>query len=68
MMGRSRSMPKAGQAVDRVAVHRGGAMAPVSVVGDADPGPRRGHDRIAYAQLINPGCPVIFGAFVTSST
>jgi trimethylamine---corrinoid protein Co-methyltransferase len=34
--------------------------------GHADPGAGRGDDGIAYAQLVNPGAPVIFGAFVTS--
>ena len=41
-------------------------MAPVSVAGTLDPGPGRGHDRDRLCAAHQPGCPVIFGAFVTS--
>ena len=44
----------------------GGAMAPVSVAGTLTQVLAEAMTGIAYAQLVNPGCPVIFGAFVTS--
>ena len=43
-----------------------GAMAPVSVAGTLTQVLAEATAGIAYAQLVNPGCPVIFGAFVTS--
>ena len=51
---------------DRVAVHRRRGDGAGERGGDADAGAGRGDGGIAYAQLVNPGCPVIFGAFVTS--
>ncbi|MEP2782042.1 MAG: trimethylamine methyltransferase family protein [Pseudoruegeria sp.] len=44
----------------------GGAMAPVSVVGTLTQVLAEALAGIAYSQLIRPGAPVIFGAFVTS--
>ncbi len=44
----------------------GGAMAPVSVAGTLTQVLAEVLAGIAYAQLIRPGAPVIFGAFVTS--
>ncbi|MEP5377607.1 MAG: trimethylamine methyltransferase family protein, partial [Hyphomicrobiales bacterium] len=44
----------------------GGAMAPVSVVGTLTQVLAGALAGIAYSQLIRPGAPVIFGAFVTS--
>ncbi|PWE33103.1 trimethylamine methyltransferase [Maritimibacter sp. 55A14] len=44
----------------------GGAMAPVSVVGTLTQVLAEVTAGIAYSQLIRPGAPVIFGAFVTS--
>ncbi len=44
----------------------GGAMAPVSVVGTLTQVLAECMAGIAYAQLIRPGAPVIFGTFVTS--
>ncbi len=44
----------------------GGAMAPVSVAGTLTQVLAEAMAGIAYAQLIRPGAPVIFGAFVTS--
>ena len=41
-------------------------MAPVSVAGTLTQVLAEATCGIAYAQLVNPGCPVIFGAFVTS--
>ncbi len=44
----------------------GGAMAPVSVAGTLTQVLAEGLAGIAYSQLVRPGAPVIFGAFVTS--
>ncbi|MGV6838883.1 MAG: trimethylamine methyltransferase family protein [Planktomarina sp.] len=44
----------------------GGAMAPVSVVGTLTQVLAEVMAGIAYAQLVRPGAPVIFGTFVTS--
>ena len=44
----------------------GGAMAPVSVMGTLTQVLAEVMAGIAYSQLVRPGAPVIFGAFVTS--
>lgn len=44
----------------------GGAMAPVSVAGTLVQVLAEGLAGVAYSQLIRPGSPVVFGAFVTS--
>ncbi len=44
----------------------GGAMAPVSVAGTLTQVLAEALAGIAYAQLVRPGAPVIFGAFVSS--
>ena len=44
----------------------GGAMSPVSVAGTLVQVLAEVLSGVAYAQLLNPGAPVIFGAFVTS--
>ncbi|MEB8386152.1 trimethylamine methyltransferase family protein [Rhodobacteraceae bacterium KMM 6894] len=44
----------------------GGAMAPVSVVGTLTQVLAEAMAGIAYSQLVRPGAPVVFGAFVTS--
>ncbi|MGR3322780.1 MAG: trimethylamine methyltransferase family protein [Pseudooceanicola sp.] len=44
----------------------GGAMAPVSVIGTLAQVLAEVMAGIAYSQLVRPGAPVIFGAFVTS--
>ena len=44
----------------------GGAMAPVSVIGTLTQVMAECLAGIAYSQLVRPGAPVIFGAFVTS--
>jgi len=44
----------------------GGAMAPVSVMGTLTQVLAEVMAGVAYSQLIRPGAPVIFGAFVTS--
>ena len=44
----------------------GGAMSPVSVAGTLVQVLAEVLSGVAYSQLLNPGAPVIFGAFVTS--
>ncbi len=66
MMGSLEVYARAGQAVIVSPFIVGGAMAPVSVAGTLTQVLAEAMTGIAYAQLINPGCPVIFGAFVTS--
>ena len=44
----------------------GGAMAPVSIVGTLTQVLAEVLAGIAYSQILKPGCPVIFGTFVTS--
>jgi trimethylamine--corrinoid protein Co-methyltransferase len=66
MMGSLEVYARAGQAVLVSPFIVGGAMAPVSVAGTLTQLLAEAMVGIAYAQLVNPGCPVIFGAFVTS--
>jgi trimethylamine--corrinoid protein Co-methyltransferase len=66
MMGALEVYAAAGQATIVSPFIVGGAMAPVSVAGTLTQVLAEAMVGIAYSQLINPGCPVIFGAFVTS--
>ncbi len=66
MMGALEVYAAAGQAVIVSPFIVGGAMAPVSVAATLTQVLAEAMVGIAYAQLVNPGCPVIFGAFVTS--
>ncbi len=66
MMGALEVYAAAGQAVIVSPFIVGGAMAPVSVAGTLTQVLAEAMVGIAYAQLVNPGAPVIFGAFVTS--
>jgi trimethylamine--corrinoid protein Co-methyltransferase len=66
MMGALEVYARAGQATIVSPFIVGGAMAPVSVAGTLTQVLAEAMTGIAYAQLVNPGCPVIFGAFVTS--
>lgn len=66
MMGALEVYARAGQAAIVSPFIVGGAMAPVSVAGTLTQVLAEAMTGIAYAQLVNPGCPVIFGAFVTS--
>lgn len=66
MMGALEVYARAGQASIVSPFIVGGAMAPVSVAGTLTQVLAEAMTGIAYAQLVNPGCPVIFGAFVTS--
>ncbi len=66
MMGALEVYARAGQACIISPFIVGGAMAPVSVAGTLAQVLAEVMAGVAYAQLIRPGAPVIFGAFVTS--
>lgn len=66
MMGALEVYAKAGQACIVSPFIVGGAMAPVSIAGTLTQVLAEVLAGVAYAQLINPGAPCIFGAFVTS--
>lgn len=66
MMGALEVYAEAGQACIISPFIVGGAMAPVSVAGTLTQVLAEAMAGIAYSQLIKPGAPVIFGAFVTS--
>jgi trimethylamine--corrinoid protein Co-methyltransferase len=66
MMGALEVYARANQACIISPFIVGGAMAPVSVAGTLTQVLAEAMAGIAYSQLIRPGAPVIFGAFVTS--
>ncbi|MEM6678314.1 MAG: trimethylamine methyltransferase family protein [Pseudomonadota bacterium] len=66
MMGALEVYATAGQACIVSPFIVGGAMAPVSVAGTLTQVLAEVLAGVAYSQLIRPGAPVIFGAFVTS--
>ena len=66
MVGALEAYAGAGQACIISPFIVGGAMAPVSVAGTLTQVLAEALAGIAYSQLIRPGAPVIFGAFVTS--
>ena len=66
MMGALEEYAAAGQACIVSPFIVGGAMAPVSVAGTLTQVLAEVLAGIAYSQLIRPGAPMIFGAFVTS--
>ena len=66
MLGALENYAAAGQACIISPFIVGGAMAPVSVAGTLTQILAEVMAGIAYSQLIRPGAPVIFGAFVTS--
>lgn len=66
MMGALEVYAKANQACIVSPFIVGGAMAPVSVAGTLTQVLAEVLAGVAYSQLIKPGAPVIFGAFVTS--
>jgi trimethylamine--corrinoid protein Co-methyltransferase len=66
MMGALEEYAAAGQACIVSPFIVGGAMAPVSVAGTLTQVLAEVLAGIAYSQLVRPGCPMIFGAFVTS--
>ena len=66
MMGALEEYAQAGQACIVSPFVVGGAMAPVSVAGTLAQVLAEVMAGVAYAQLVRPGAPVIFGTFVTS--
>ncbi|NRB00718.1 MAG: trimethylamine methyltransferase family protein [Rhodobacteraceae bacterium] len=66
MMGALEEYASSGQACIVSPFIVGGAMAPVSVAGTLTQVLAEVLAGVAYSQLIRPGAPVIFGAFVTS--
>jgi trimethylamine--corrinoid protein Co-methyltransferase len=66
MMGALEVYAKAGQASIVSPFIVGGAMAPVTVAGTLTQVLAEVLAGVAYSQLVRPGAPVIFGAFVTS--
>jgi trimethylamine--corrinoid protein Co-methyltransferase len=66
MMGALEEYARAGQACIVSPFVVGGAMAPVSVAGTLAQVLAEVMAGVAYAQLVRPGAPVIFGTFVTS--
>jgi trimethylamine--corrinoid protein Co-methyltransferase len=66
MMGALEIYAKANQACIISPFIVGGAMAPVSVAGTLTQVLAEVLAGVAYSQLVRPGAPVIFGAFVTS--
>lgn len=66
MMGSLEVYARAGQATIVSPFIVGGAMGPVSVAGTLTQVLAEAMTGIAYAQLVKPGAPAIFGAFVTS--
>ena len=66
MMGALEVYAKAGQAAIISPFIVGGAMAPVTVAGTLTQVLAEVLAGVAYSQLVRPGAPVVFGAFVTS--
>lgn len=66
MMGALEVYAAAGQACIISPFIVGGAMAPVSIAGTLSQVLAEALAGVAYSQLIRPGAPVLFGAFVTS--
>ncbi|MEO0763273.1 MAG: trimethylamine methyltransferase family protein, partial [Pseudomonadota bacterium] len=66
MMGALEVYARAGQACIVSPFIVGGAMAPVSVAGTLTQVLAEVLAGVAYSQLVRPGAPVIFGAFVSS--
>ncbi len=66
MMGALEEYAAAGQAAIISPFIVGGAMAPVSVMGTLTQVLAEVMAGVAYSQLIRPGAPALFGAFVTS--
>ena len=66
MMGALEVYAAANQAVIISPFIVGGAMAPVSIAGTLTQVYAEVMAGVAYSQLVRPGAPVIFGAFVTS--
>ncbi|MEK9860516.1 MAG: trimethylamine methyltransferase family protein, partial [Alphaproteobacteria bacterium] len=66
MLGALKTYARAGQAVITAPFILAGAMSPVSVAGTLAQTLAEAMSGIAFAQLINPGTPVVFWSFSTS--
>ena len=66
MLGALKTYARAGQAVITAPFILAGAMSPVSVAGTLAQTLAEAMSGIAFAQLINPGTPVVFGSFASS--
>ena len=66
MLGALKTYARAGQAVITSPFILAGAMSPVSVAGTLAQILAEAMSGIAFAQLINPGTPVVFGSFASS--
>lgn len=66
MLGALKAYARAGQAVITAPFILAGAMSPVSVAGTLAQTLAEAMSGIAFAQLINPGTPVVFGSFASS--
>jgi len=66
MLGALKAYARAGQAVITAPFILAGAMSPVSVAGTLAQTLAEAMSGIAFAQLLNPGTPVVFGSFASS--
>ena len=66
MLGALKTYARAGQAVITTPFILAGAMSPVSVAGTLAQTLAEAMTGIAFAQLLNPGTPVVFGSFASS--
>lgn len=66
MLASLKTYARAGQAVITAPFILAGAMSPVSVAGTLAQTLAEAMSGIAFAQLINPGTPVVFGSFASS--
>ena len=66
MLGALKVYARAGQATVLSPFILAGAMSPVSVAGTLTQTLAEALSGIAFAQAVNPGCPVIFGSFASS--
>ena len=66
MLGALKTYARAGQAVLTTPFILAGAMSPVSVAGTLAQTLAEAMSAIAFAQLLNPGTPVVFGSFASS--
>lgn len=66
MLGALKAYARAGQAIITAPFILAGAMSPVSVAGTLAQTLAEAMSGIAFAQLVNPGTPVVFGSFASS--
>lgn len=66
MLGAAKAYAEAGQALIMTPFILAGAMSPATVAGAATQTLAEAMVGMAYVQLVNPGCPVVFGSFASS--